>query len=76
VKTVETPAPKAKDVRLCADIRPTPALPQNAGLVASVGPVEIAAVRAFLNAVADLVDHDKEMMDRAALAKAETCGVK
>lgn len=73
MKTVEAPAPKAKDVRLCADIRPTPALPKNAGLVASVGPIEVAAVRAFLNAVADLVDHDKEMTERAKLAKSETC---
>lgn len=70
---VDPPAPQAKDVRLCSEVRPTPALPETAALVAPVGPVEVSAYRAFLNAVAKLVDHDKEMTARAVLAKAETC---
>lgn len=66
----EQPAPARPDPRLCADLPPILGLSGKAALVAPVTPAERDAVGALLDDLAGIVDHDKQMSERAALAKA------
>lgn len=70
---VEQPKAEAPDPRICAEVRKAAALPAAASVPQAVTIEERAGLQAFLTWVADLVDHDRQMTDRADLARREAC---
>lgn len=72
-RPAEIPPPKAVDVRICAEVPASPAMPRSADLVQPETPAEKIGFNAFMTWVAQLVDHDAGVTDRAILAKKEGC---
>lgn len=70
---VEQPKAKAPDPRICAEVAPAADLPAGASLPQAVTPEERQGLALLLGWVAELVDHDKVMTDRADLARREVC---
>lgn len=70
---VDQPKPKAFDPRICAEVRKADPLPAGASIPQAVTAEERAGLALFLTWVAALVDHDRQMTDRADLARREAC---
>lgn len=70
---VEQPKPQAPDPRICAEVSKAEALPAEASIPQAVTTEERAGLAAFLTWVAGLVDHDKQMTERADLARRDAC---
>lgn len=70
---VEQPKPHAPDPRICAEVTKAEPFPAGAGIPQAVTAEERDGLAAFLTWVAGLVDHDKQMTERADLARRDVC---
>lgn len=70
---VDQPKALAPDPRVCAEVRKADPLPTGASIPQAVTAGEREGLSLFLTWVAALVDHDRQMTDRADLARREAC---
>jgi hypothetical protein len=73
IPPVETPAPKAVDVRVCAALPARPAFPADAALVQPETIEERLSFEAFMKWAAGIVEHDDLATAQADLARSELC---
>lgn len=69
----DTARPLAPDPRICAAVRETPRLPDDAGLVRPANVDEQLAMGSFLTWAAELVDAARANQQRAELARKSAC---